>query len=83
MVTQYEWDVDLDEKRGPTVHGLRGAGFLLRFAAGYDVDQIANDVGASAQTVSSYMRFRDQMQVAADGRGRLRRLVDNGRPDRG
>jgi hypothetical protein len=82
MASRYEWDIEPEEKRGPTIHGLRGTGFLARFAAGYDVDQVANDTGATAQTVAGYMRFRDQMQVAADGRERLR-LVDKGRSDRG
>jgi hypothetical protein len=63
MASRYE----PEEKSGPTIHGLRGTGFLARFAAGYDVDQVANDTGATAQTVAGYMRFRDQMQVAADG----------------
>lgn len=74
MIARYEWDLDPDEKRGPTIHGLRGTGFLARFAAGYDVDQIANDVGASAQTVTGYMRFRDQLEIAVVGQDRLRQI---------
>jgi hypothetical protein len=76
MVTKLEWDIDPEEKRGPTIHGLRGTGILMRFADGYDTDQIANDIGASRQTITHYMRYRDQMQVAVAGRERLR-LVDN------
>jgi len=39
---------------------------------GYGVDQIANDIGMTRQNVEQYMRFRDQMKVAADGKKRLR-----------
>jgi hypothetical protein len=39
---------------------------------GYEVDQIANDIGMSRQNVEHYMRFRDQMKVGADGQKRLR-----------
>ena len=59
----------------PTIHGLRGAGILLPWADGFDVDQISNDVGMSKQMVERYMRFRDQFEVAEAGRGRLR-IVD-------
>jgi hypothetical protein len=48
-------------------------------AAGYDVEQIANDVGMSRQMVERYMRFRDQMEVGAAGRARLK-LVEQNRP---
>lgn len=78
MIERHEWAASPDEKSAPTIHGLRGAGFLIRFAAGYDVDQIANDTGATAQTVAGYMRFRDQMEVALAGHERLP-LVDAGR----
>jgi integrase len=71
-VEQYEWEIDPDEVRGPTIHGLRGTGILLRHAEGYSVDQISNDVGMSRQMVDHYMRFKDQMEVAEQGRGRLR-----------
>ena len=40
--------------------------------SGYEVDQIANDIGMSRQNVDHYMRFRDQMKVATDGQKRLR-----------
>jgi hypothetical protein len=43
-------------------------------------NQIANDIGMSRQNVEHYMRFRDQMQVGADGQKRLR-LVNS--PERG
>jgi hypothetical protein len=72
MRRRYEWEVEPEDARGPTIHGLRGTGILVRFAAGYDKDQIANDIGASSQTIAHYMRFRDQMEVAATGRKRLR-----------
>jgi hypothetical protein len=56
----------------PTIHGLRGTGILARAEQGYKVDQIANDIGMSRQNVEHYMRFKDQMQVAAQGQKRLR-----------
>jgi len=74
-VTRYEWEIDPEDSRGPTIHGLRGSGILLRIAGGYDTDQIANDIGMSRPMVDHYMRFRDQMEVAAGGRSRLK-LVD-------
>ena len=61
--------------RIPTIHGLRGTGILVRYSLGYEVDQIANDVGMSRQMVERYMRFRDQMEVAASG-GARPRLVE-------
>jgi hypothetical protein len=72
MVRKYEWDIDPVEATNPTIHGLRGTGILIRFAQGYDIDQIANDIGMSPQMVSRYMRFRDQMEVAAAGQRRLK-----------
>ena len=70
MVRKYEWEIDPAEANYPTIHGLRGTGILLRRAAGHDVDQIANDIGMSRQMVERYMRFRDQMEVAAMGQAR-------------
>jgi hypothetical protein len=69
---KYEWEIDPEEAAYPTIHGLRGAGILIRRAAGHDVDQISNDIGMSRQMVERYMRFRDQMEVAAAGQARLR-----------
>ena len=37
-----------------------------------EVPQIANDIGMSRQNVEHYMRFKDQMQVAAQGQKRIR-----------
>jgi hypothetical protein len=42
------------------------------------VAQIANDTGASRQTAEHYMRFRDQMTVAAAGDKRLRVVKSQG-----
>jgi len=64
--------IEPDEAHYPTIHGLRGAGILLRRATGHDVDQIANDIGMSRQMVERYMRFRDQMEVAMLGQSKLR-----------
>jgi hypothetical protein len=69
---KYEWDIDADDAANPTIHGLRGTGILLRYSLGYEVDQIANDIGMSRQMVERYMRFRDQMEVAASGSARPR-----------
>lgn len=72
QVRKYDWEIDPEDYTQPTIHGLRGTGILVRFAAGYDVEQISNDIGMSRQMVTHYMRFKDQMQVAADGRARLK-----------
>jgi hypothetical protein len=72
MVRKYEWEVDPEIANYPTIHGLRGAGILIRRAVGHDVDQIANDIGMSRQMVERYMRFRDQMEIAEAGQTRLR-----------
>ena len=76
QVKKYDWDIDPDDADHPTIHGLRGTGILARAEQGYEVDQIANDIGMSRQNVEHYMRFRDQMKVGADGQKRLR-LVNN------
>src|SRR5262245_11981059 len=76
MVAKYDWDIDPEDAKNPTIHGLRGTGILTRYAQGYDVDQIANDVGMSRKMVEHYMRFKDQMQVAAAGRRRLQLVED-------
>ena len=73
---KYDWDIEPDDADHPTIHGLRGTGILARAEQGYEVDQIANDIGMSRQNVEHYMRFKDQMQVAAHGQKRLR-LVSN------
>ena len=69
---RYDWDLQAEDSQAPTIHGLRGTGILARFEQGYETDQISNDVGMSRQMVEHYMRFRDQMQVAAGGAARLR-----------
>jgi hypothetical protein len=76
QVRKYEWDIDPESAANPTIHGLRGAGILLRYSLGYEVDQIANDIGMSRQMVERYMRFKDQMEVGAAGAARLR-LIEN------
>jgi hypothetical protein len=70
--TRSKWDIDPDDADHPTIHGLLGTGILARAEQGYEVDQIANDIGRSRQNVDHYMRFRDQMKVGADGQKRLR-----------
>ncbi|WP_316185905.1 MULTISPECIES: hypothetical protein [unclassified Bradyrhizobium] len=72
QVKKYEWDIDPEDADHPTIHGLRGTGILARAEQGYEVDQIANDIGMSRQNVEHYMRFKDQMKVGADGQKRLR-----------
>jgi hypothetical protein len=39
----------------------------LRYSLGYEVDQIANDIGMSRAMVERHMRFKDQMEAAASG----------------
>jgi hypothetical protein len=77
-VRKYEWDIEADDAANPTIHGLRGTGILLRYSLGYEVDQIANDIGMSRQMVERYMRFKDQMEIAAGGATRLRLLEVKG-----
>ena len=72
QVKKYDWDIEPDDADHPTIHGLRGTGILARAEQGYEVDQIANDIGMSRQNVEHYMRFKDQMKVGADGQKRLR-----------
>ena len=72
QVKKYDWDIEPDDADHPTIHGPRGTGILARAEQGYEVDQIANDIGMSRQNVEHYMRFKDQMQVAAQGQKRLR-----------
>jgi integrase len=76
QVRKYEWEIAADDANNPTIHGLRGAGILIRFALGYEIDQIANDIGMSRQMVEHYMRFKDQMEVAAGGSARLKIVSD-------
>jgi hypothetical protein len=78
QVKKYDWDIDPDDADHPTIHGLRGTGILTRAEQGYEVDQIANDIGMSRQNVEHYMRFRDQMKVGADGQKRLRLIGKEG-----
>ncbi len=77
QIARYEWELDAEDAKGPTIHGLRGTGVLLRWSEGYGVDQISNDIGMSRQMVERYMRFKDQMGVATDGQMRLH-LVKKG-----
>jgi hypothetical protein len=78
QVAKYEWEIDPDDVKGPTIHGLRGTGVLTRWADGYDTDQISNDIGMSRQMVDHYMRFKDQMGIAVDGRKRLKLVTGEG-----
>jgi hypothetical protein len=72
MVQRYEWDFQDGDLQYPTIHGLRGTGILIRRADGHDIDQISNDIGMSRPMVERYMRFRDQMEVAAAGQAKLK-----------
>jgi hypothetical protein len=78
QVAKYEWEIDPDDAKSPTIHGLRGTGVLTHWAEGYDVDQISNGIGMSRQMVDHYMRFKDQMGLAADGRKRLKLVTPEG-----
>ena len=48
QVKKYDWDIDPEDANHPTIHGLRGTGILARAEQGYEVDQIANDIGMFA-----------------------------------
>ncbi|MFC0243571.1 hypothetical protein [Rhodopseudomonas telluris] len=72
QVRKYDWDIDPEDADHPTIHGLRGTGILARSEQGFNVDQIANDIGMSRQNVEHYMRFRDQMKMAAEGQRKLK-----------
>jgi len=77
QIKKYEWDIEPEDTKHPTIHGLRGTGILLRRSAGFSNEQISNDVGMSLQMVEHYMRFRDQMDVAEKG-ARLRVVEQTG-----
>ncbi len=62
QVKKYDWDIEPDDADHPTIHGLRGTGILARAEQGYEVDQIANDIGMSRQNIEHYMRFKDQLE---------------------
>ena len=79
QIKKYDWDIDPLDATHPTIYGLRGTGILARRALGYDVEQIANDIGMSRPMVEHYMRFKDQMEVGAAGQARLK-LVQRDRP---
>lgn len=64
QVARYGWDIDPEEVRGPTLHGLRGSAVLMRRQLGYEAQAIANDIGMSFQMVEHYTRFIDQMETA-------------------
>ena len=71
QVTRYGWEIDPEDVRGPTLHGLRGTAVLLRRRAGYERQAIANDIGMSLPMIEHYTRFMDQMDVAEANRRRL------------
>jgi hypothetical protein len=61
----------VDPGKMPTIRPSTGC-LLAHAEQSYEVDQITNDIDMSRQTVEHYMRFKDQMKVAADGQKRLR-----------
>ena len=60
QVKKYKWDIDLTTQ---TIRPFTGSAAPASWRAehGYDVDQIANDIGRSRQNLDHYMRFRDPM----------------------
>jgi hypothetical protein len=68
---KYQWDMDEEDWKHPTIHGLRGTGILLRRGRGCNNEQISNDIGMSMPIVERYMRFKDQVAVAEAGRFKL------------
>jgi hypothetical protein len=71
MRKRYEWEIDPEEALRS--HHPRAArhGSLARFAQGYDVEQIANDTGASRQAVEQYMRSATRWRSRPAARLRL------------
>jgi hypothetical protein len=67
QVARYEWEIDAATVKGPTIHGPRGTGVLGRWTKGFNVNQIANDVGMSRQTDEYYMRFKDRRASLSTG----------------
>lgn len=64
QVKKYDWDIDPDDADHPTIHGLRGTGILARAEEGYEMDQIANDIGMSARTSSITCGFPTRWRSA-------------------
>jgi hypothetical protein len=54
-VKKYDWDIDPDDAEHPTIHGLRASGILALAEQGYEVEQIANDIGMSRPNVDHYL----------------------------
>jgi hypothetical protein len=65
---KYQWDMDEEDWKHPTIHGLRGTGILLRRGRGCNNEQISNDIGMSIPIVGRYMRFKDEVAAAEAGR---------------
>ncbi len=57
-------ELDEDERKKPTLHGLRATAVVLRRMAGYQPQQISNDIGMSMPMVLRYTRFMDQREAA-------------------
>ncbi|MDF2994641.1 MAG: putative phage integrase [Xanthobacteraceae bacterium] len=75
QVERYDWEIDPEDVKGPTIHGLRGTGILIRRRAGYEPAQIANDIGMHPNMVEHYMRFRDQVEVSEQGRAKVGTVI--------
>jgi integrase len=71
QVKRYGWDIEPEEVKGPTLHGLRGATVVSRRQQGYEAQSISNDIGMSIQMVMHYTRFMDQMEAAEANRRRF------------
>jgi hypothetical protein len=65
QVAHYQWEIDATSVNGPMIHGLRGKGVRVRWSDGFEVNQIANEVGMSRQTVECDMCCKDQIGIAA------------------
>jgi hypothetical protein len=48
------WDIQAENSKNPTIHGLRRTGILARFEEGLEVDQIANDIGMAPAAQRGY-----------------------------
>ncbi|WP_160310513.1 hypothetical protein [Microvirga vignae] len=67
---RYGWEIDPEDSRGPTLHGLRGAAVMERRRQGYEAQAIY-DIGMSLPMVMRYTRFMDQMDAAESNRRRF------------
>jgi hypothetical protein len=72
QVAKYEWEIDPLDVKGPTIHGLRGTGCSPGGRTATTPTRSRTTSACRGRWWNHYMRFGDQMEVAAEGRKRLR-----------